>query len=847
MNVCVDTPASRFVSGFYQAATSTVDVVTGSPLTKAATLAYFKGTESTPHAFDAKPKEPAVVTNWADASSEEIQQAAFAHHQQILKDEMDRIDRQFAKETAYLTQVTDPGKPYPLATHSQYLPKVIFDQIAPLMQLNPNIMNELAFTWAWSEGDRPQIYIFAPKSPDGSEAAVGYDEGTGEVFIIQSKGNKNPHGLYGNAGTSNEPLDTLLSGGIDLNSSLPFSPPKFGNAKPEAVVFVDKKNPKPTDALLSGDDTLAAGGIGMLLLGSMAPGGTGGGGPGGMRPALPVKGMLIQGGIGTGVFLGIHYGVLAVGIPERIAPYADVTAMMGGFHLLDRGSAFLASKGFLSNRLFPGGINWGGFAHASPFLIWGSVGSSYLMDAAGYEFGSAGNLIGTVGLTTTGYVGLSQTTSLLSQASSPSLQFAARHPHVVAFAEHFPKTTAAFSNLGTAYATTRGVGLVPQSLNIGSKSLLLGTAGAGGTSGIYLASGGWAGGAGYLAGGLQAIGAAGVVALGSWIGGGIVDIWAHASGYADDGDYKLIEFTWNHMNVEVAGSFLNAVFGPLIRGIQALTIPDEVYEGMELNWKTWIYSCNNWANSIDQIMISFALVSMTLESSGSEGPHISFNYEIFRKGLEQYLQSKTVSKGCKDSDDGGKCKSNSEVTTAVMGMYKMLMESSQKYNMSNNMIDLAQLISRNGSVSFEPGTRDYVAGLLEKLQDKGILKFSVQKALKIARNQLNAKMVDVGLMTEEYPDGCTALDYATGDKACMKVKYVPAKLVPGKFTKEQIKFLFGDRNTYRLLASKQITDATQIKSESVVLKSRIEALELLLKKIEGGDTEIIGKITKSTF
>ncbi|MBT3182760.1 MAG: hypothetical protein HN337_09680, partial [Deltaproteobacteria bacterium] len=555
--ICID-PRDKALETIKHTFEELTETVANSPFTRS-TISYFRDVASAASAFDAKPTESRAITNWADASIEDIQSYAFAHHQMTLKSEMDKIDRQFAKETDTLTRVTEPGTAYPLATHSQYLPKAVLEQIAPIARMNPNMINEVAFTWAW-DGDQPQIYLFRPTAPNGAESGVVFNDETGEVFIFQSEGDRNLYNLPGNSIGNGDPLDILLGQGSRIaGNTISF----LEGDDPTKIVFTDQNDSKKSGNPLLGEGSLAAGG--MFLLGSLRPGGVGGGGPGGIKPKLPVQGMLIQGGIGTGIFLGIHYGVLALGVPEEIAHYVDVPVMMGAFNLVDQGSAMLANRGILSNRVFPGGINWGSVAHATPFVIWGSVGSSYLMDSLGFEHGTAGNLIGTIGLTTTGYVGISQTTGLLSQAAAPTAEFAAAHPHVIEVAKHFPKTTAAFSNLGAAYATTRGIGLVPATVNIGSKTLTLGTVGAGGSTGVYIAGGGFAGGGGVLAGGLQAVGAAGVVALGSWVGGGIVDIWAWASGRSKDPDYQLIDFTWNYINTEATCGLVNSIFGPLMK------------------------------------------------------------------------------------------------------------------------------------------------------------------------------------------------------------------------------------------------------------------------------------------
>lgn len=852
---------------------------------------------------DEAPQAPSG-TNWVDMDIGEIQGLALTHHQDVLAEELARMDLEFAREVDTLTHHTEPGQVYSVRDNMNVLPGVAREQIVLHAratfharaaaagiwwyqgpsdeELTSAFIEGLAFTWAWN-GDRPELFMFRPNSAGGQQqVSVVVNEEDGQIYVLQNPTTPNriqwldnesdsvvlpslafdPEGngeglivtapVQPDAGTHRSEIPLLTydaeawntdrqpsyvvaeDGSLvlsnDFHRTVPIDP-SLANLptgdEPQFIVLSNREGEEsdPTANLLGEDGTMAA--AGFFALGSLRPN-PAGGGSNGVRPGLPVNRMLIQGGIGAGIFLGIHYGVVEMGVPEHLAPYVDVPATLGTFALVDSGSAFLAEQGFLNQRVFPNGIQWGNVAHAAPFFVVGSVTTGFALDGLGCEFGTTCNTVGTVGITTTGYVGLSQTTGLLTTASevmanpaaAESVAFASRYPRVMAFAQQFPRTTTTFTRLGTAYGTATGVGLTPATINIGSRTLTLGAGVGSAGGGVFLAGGGVAGGGGVLGGGLQVIGAVGVVALGSWVGGGIVDFWAWASGNSDDPDYQLIDYTWDYMNVQVAGSFINAIFGPVIRGIQSIAISDEVWEGMELHWGMWSRGCNDWADGIDGVLLSLALSTTTGSGFDTGNPDLSFHYEPFAREIERFYTSDTKPEGCGEDDgpedtngQGDRCISNSEAVEMIYGTVDRLRPSSQGYRLDDNTEAIRDMIPQDGEMGSYRRSRveAHLRRLVSEGQENGQLRRVARRVLRGSRRQLGQNMVDLGLARFEGED------------------VVPIHVDPSDLTDAQLQFLYGGRAVYGRVTRGEITDRSQIQSDYIVLRQRIDALEHIME------------------
>lgn len=562
-------------------------------------------------------------------------------------------------------------------------------------------------------------------------------------------------------------------------------------------------------AFLQSNDALLWGGS-AFLLGSVSATPSGGA-PRGMRPGLPAGNMLLQGGIGAGMLLGIHVAVTKLGVPKQLAPYADVGVMVGVMEASNQVTGALAARGILfKGPLLPHGF-WGSVAQSSPYFVAGSIGIASALDAFGCKFGSTCNTMGTITGTTIGYVGIGQTTHLLTQAAAGSAEFAAQYPRVMAFAEHYPRTTAAFARLGTAYEAAVGVGLEPATVNIGSRAVVLGSRG----SGVFYAAGGPAGGAGWLSGGIQALGAFGAVALGSWIGGGIVDLWAWYSGNSSNQTFKLIDLTWHYMNqgaakeLGVVGKAANTIFGPVIRGMQALTISDLIWQGMTEHWQRWAGGCNDWTKGIDKVLLSLALASTTANSIDAKKPQLRINMHALQKGLKIFFTSTKKPADCSDKE----CMSNAKAVDQVFDMISLLEVSSQRYRLRANTRELYMNLSRKGAIGNKAAMRKYLHQLIRNAQENKIddMWHLAKNMLTQARKQYASRMVQLKLMRKD------------GDKL------VKVKIRPKDLNAAQKAFLFGGEASYYAFTQGQNPNFSSVQSEYIELRKRINALEYMLR------------------
>lgn len=717
-------------------------------------------------------RSPETPVDWSAVKLADVQRDAFSHHSlRANKDPAVQQDREFAQEIQRLTDKTASGLVYSLGEKLHLIPRAVIMGMSPEVLENPY---DYSFTWAW-QGNRPNLVVFKREAKE-HVVDVKLNPFDGRYYITQ-------------ASTNPVCREDDLSG----------------------TIFSDDPEDGPLAAFLESNDALLWGGS-AFLLGSVSAT-PNGGAPRGARAGLPVRSMLFQGGIGAGMLLGIHTAVTKLGVPKQLAPYVDVGAMVGVMQLGHHITGAMAESGIIFKQaLLPKGY-WGSVFQSSPYFALGSIGVATALDALGCKFGSTCNTLGTITGTTFGYVGISETTSLLTQASTATAgsEFAAQHPRVMAFAEAHPRTTAFFSRLGHAYEAATGVGLEPATVNIGSRSLALGSRG----SGIFYAAGGPAGGAGWLSGGIQALGAFGAVALGSWLGGGIVDFWAWYSGNSSSQDFKLIDLTWNYMNqgaakeLGVVGKSANFLFGPVVRGIQSLVISDHVWQGMTEHWQRWSGGCNDWAKGMDKVLLSLALASTTADSIEGKQPRLRINMGAVEKGLRMFFTSKEKPAGCK----GNECMSNAEAVERIFDMIALFESSAQRNRLKDNTLKLYFGLSRKGKVENRPSMKKYLHNLIRNAQENKIddLYYGVRNLLSAARKQYASRMVQLKLMRKE------------GDKL------VGVKIRPRDLNAQQKAFLFGGEEIYAAVAREEIKKFSDVRSEYIVLRKRINALEYMLR------------------
>ncbi len=815
-------------------------------------------------------------SNWLEMSADDLQLQALHHHRLQREQEL----ASFAAEIDYFTGRTQPGVIYSVSENRDLLPAEVRRQIGTLASLDPRGVEGLAFSWTWREG-LPDVTVFRPEAE--TQMGVVFNEADGEIYLVQNPPAEialawdpsidqmevralsfDPTAWE----TGSDVVYTIAADGSlvpsiaapELPSVVELVDAANGETRPVLALGLDRATDESGEGGIVGDDGLLVGSsiFGAGFLRQAPPPGVSG-----PRAGLPVSRMFYQGAIGTGIFLGIHYSVVeGMGVPDHISPYIDTTFMVGGFAAIDSTSAWLSTEwatsqtgrtfltGSVGRQMFPNGripqlfgprgIQWGHIAQATPFVFEASIGNAYALDAVGCEFGSTCNTVGNIALTTGEYVGVGTTTHLLWTANmaqnamaieaaggtltpemEAALQFARNNPRIMAFAESFPRTAAAFTYLGDSYAyatagtlATGEAALAPQIITIGGRGVTLGV-GVGGTGGGVFLAEGLAGGAGVGGIALQTLMAGGAVILGNWVGGGIVEIWKWASGYNDDPEGALIDFTWDYMNREVAGGFLNTLFGAVIKGIQSVFISDEVYEGMEIKWDQWVRSLNGWGDAVGDAVLVNALLSVDGTGFESGEVNLGMNRTDFDRLLRQLFQND------QEAADGTTFQESLDAvygTNDNPGMYDRIRPThrgSRDYSggpaLNANIIAIQDNVSQRGSISGRARTRRFVSGLVERSQESGRLHGHVETALTGVRQYYLQRMVGVGLA--EMNEAGEA---------------VPLPLGYEDLNDDQMTFLFGGREVYQRVTAGEITDPAEIQSESIMLQNRIRALEYLL-------------------
>jgi len=579
--------------------------------------------------------------------------------------------------------------------------------------------------------------------------------------------------------------DLLFS--IAPNSKFQITP-ILANGKP-AVLAVEKKSGEGASAFVLAGGTIFAVGARFNM----------------MKTGLPWGNILIQGAIGSGMILAIHEGVEFLHPPKKVMPLADVSGFVGTLKLMDLGSKGLAKIGILKSGMFPDGIGLAHLAQAMPMFAVSGLAVSSGFNELGCKFGTRCNEIGSLFTTMIGYTALSQTTTLMTRAIEPSVEFATKFPQLVTFAESNPAIAGAFARLGAAYGSTIGTRLVPAAIGCGDGAITLSLPGALGFGGIgggvYLASDGLAGGSGVLGGTLQGIGAAGVVMFGSWIGGSIVDAYDWASDNTKDHDYDLVDFTWKYMNMN-AGGIIAGLFNPLIKGIQALTISDEVYKDMQFFWGRWADGCNNWVNSMsEKFILPLALSTMKINPSNGK-PEI--DYSSIGYALIKMYGDAQVSDKC----NGEHCVSNADSVKSIYSMIDRFINSSQKHRLSDEAILFRQAVSKDGRIVDKGAFKSFLKIVISKYAKNGVLYNAVRKEYKRVNLRFLEKLVSLGLAKKDDSGKiiATRVDYKNLDD-------------------EQAAFIFGGKAVYMAFISGEIKDASDIQSPYFAMRRRVKMLK----------------------
>jgi hypothetical protein len=284
---------------------------------------------------------------------------------------------------------------------------------------------------------------------------------------------------------------------------------------------------------------------------------TGGGGP-----AEPIPGgslTVTLGGsailIGTNVFLS-----------RNNMPAPLIGPVMGGsYSLADVGSHLLTAP---SARVPAGPLNQFLNQGLTSMGVGTTVqyGWAYGFDAVGLPMGSDANTYGSIGGTLLTFA--PAINSPLNPVYSPT-----------------------FAN---AFRSAIGVGLTG--------------AGTGGSY-VFLARGGWAGGAGWAGGGMQALGAAGAVLMGSQLGGWITEA---ATGMNDENDPygQLARLARDRMYSDAWGSLGRSPLGHLMAGITVLACgSDDFAEGLGYAEQSIVRDTRTFFDGMDTNFVAFLMRS----------------------------------------------------------------------------------------------------------------------------------------------------------------------------------------------------------------------------------------------
>lgn len=700
-------------------------------------------------------EDPAI--DWTSIGTDDVQAFAFEEISREVREDARAVDELFAARMDALTSTTQPGKIYSLAEIHDILPEQIIAQFRELQDAGVTLKN-ISFVWAWN-GDTPSTLFFRNDDPN---AKVVVDEFSGEVRIVNAAQTNRIEGF----GAIDSPFRAY-----DRNPLLGGAWHKPAAASPLVnIETAEVVTPDLSLDLFSGEGVATAS-SGMMLLGMMAKGMPIG--PRLTEFSLASQRLLIRGGIGTGVILGIHHGVIAMGVPEEIAPYVDLPVTLGFFNALDVGSTFLADKGILSKPLFDGGIRWGHVAQAAPFITVANIGVAFGLDAMGCEFGSTCNTVGTIGTTTTGYLALSRTSNFLSEA----------------------------------YALSTGTGLTVQTVNIGSRAISLGSSGGFG-GGVFLGGGGLAGGGGILAGGLQILGVAGAFALGNWLGGGLRDTFLYVGGYMDDMDYDLTSFTWKYMMVDHMGALGDSFIGNLVMGAQSILIPDEVYKSMEFFWSRWERGCNEWVDGVSGMLMQMTLDSIINVGSDSNEMGIAFSMHEMRKAVEREYTNTETPENCTNPDG---CLDNATTIKNSYEMIERIAHSSQKWELDDVAKELVRVIDDEGEILGEARFKGLLTVILDRKQESGELYVAARRLLKLTRRVWANRMIELGLAKQ------------------VNGRFVPIRKKMSELTFEQKKFLTGGKSTYHRISVGQVAIPEDVHSEHIILRKKMAALAHIVR------------------
>lgn len=720
-----------------------------------------------------------------DFNTQALKQRALKYHQKWFTQEVEGLKQRFPE-----------GGSYSLTEHFYSLPTLVRNQWKTYLN-DPTVFFRLE--WRGENEDVPVIVFFqVPLKANASQAALVItddpNQATDTSLGLLSDGND---WLMNDRDVSSVP--TYYADAAGLDDSFLFTDLDGSDAADKPVV---------SQAGLDWETLLGTG----ALLGVVSQ--TQSGAPAGPKPGLPFGRMAAYGAAGTLLFVGIHSAVKYAGVPKELVPLADTAGMVGTLLLMDtvhHTSAWMVQQGILSRPIFSSGMQWGSLVQASPYLWTGSVGVAMLIDAAGQKFGNKdwqlggwNNTVATFGITTSAYVGLSTTTSLLTQAgaAAPGSEFALNYPRVMAFARNNPATAAAFQRLGAAYGSATGAGLSWYSVKY---------------TGI-------AGGGGVLGGSLQVLGAIGAVGMGDWAGGVALDFWEWATDKHKDKEYSLVKLTMNYILSQSAkkagkvGGFFMKVLPASSRALVIAFKGSTLDQGILDHWISWTNDMNQKSKEIERDILKLALASVSFDKG-----EFRFQDAVFKAAVKKIFTDKKNAKAIKD-------------------LYEMVgkFRGSPAGNRLTHARTLTDLVSVRGEYNRKE-MMDYLRGRLQNLHQDGewdnSLRPMVRNLLRRAKRQYAAKMLKLELAVR------------------IKGKVKPITVPEDQLTYEQISFLFGGVENYEAVASGQVTSASHLHSESTVMQGRIRALtylnnilarEQLAQFNTGGQGAVMSNTTRRT-
>ncbi len=322
------------------------------------------------------------------------------------------------------------------------------------------------------------------------------------------------------------------------------------------------------------------------------------------RVIRPVARLGFHVGMATGIYVAFEFGVFQ-DLDPAIRPVFVMGGMLASYEMMGQISESLVADGLLS-RGFMGRPQWNPLGLSMPMMFGASVGTGFLLDGLGWEFGSPENSIGSVGITMGGYMAVAH---YASQLAPLRLAY-----ETAAFSQKLGAGAKLWrSPLVPRYVQPQGLpgaGLAAlRPIMVGGRPLFSIWGGR-----IFLSSGIPAGASAATKGlalGVQAFNAVNVIGLGNWAGELAVSGVMAATGYDDDPDYKLMRSAYDTILREHMGSVGYFFGGAIARGMQSLSsavdddVDREIWRGIKTRMIDWQTNLERFAKNVeDEILIT---------------------------------------------------------------------------------------------------------------------------------------------------------------------------------------------------------------------------------------------------